>query len=483
MLAVPGVNEFVPQNLAVKPLRDETDKPRRILSTRLIELWFQQDSSWRLPHADFYFSVRSPRANASARDSVLGDLYVDVVNEQLNEFSYPAMLAGLDYRLYRHSRGFSVRMSGYDEQQPRLLARLTAALRTPVMDEARFAIARQQLLRRLRNASKDTPYARAMDELGYLLLAPAWSNEERIAALEPLQLDDLRDYVPALLARVQVVALAHGNLLDSDALDLAEVLRAGLLNSSEATEVARIGVVKLAADSRFQRNMEVDHADAAVAVYFQGVGRDFAERARFMLLAQMLSAPFYNDLRTEKQLGYVVFATPFPLVEVPGVAFVAQSPVADVTRLASEVHRFLGEFSTRLTDMSAEDFERDRAAVVARVREEDTSLSDRSRRYWAELDREQFGFDTRERVVEAVEQFEKDSFALFYRRALLGEARRELSVLAQQAAVGNAIADTRALDDVGRFKAEHETYTQGETVSPTARAATDNQDALAPCDC
>ena len=259
---------------------------------------------------------------------MLTDLYVEVVKDDLNEFSYPAMLAGLDYSLYRHSRGFSVRMSGYDDKQPLLLERLGAALREPEVTATRFANAKDELLRKLRNAARETPYQQAMGELTYLLLSPAWSEEERIAALEPITADDLRAFVTALLAEVQVVALAHGNLLEADARALSGVLRETVLADSAAVDVPRVQVVKLDADARYRRALEVEHEDAAAAVYFQGAERSFAERARYSLLAQLTSAPFYTDLRTERQLGYVVFATPFPLLEVPGIAFVAQSPRA-----------------------------------------------------------------------------------------------------------------------------------------------------------
>ncbi len=480
-LAIPAPNEFVPEHLVVKPLEGEASVPQRIVATPLLEIWHQQDATWRMPRADFYFSVRTPRANASPRDSVLADLYVDVVNDQLNEFSYPALLAGLDYQLYRHSRGFSVRMSGYDEKQPLLLARLGAALRSPVISEARFAIAREELLRKLRNASKDTPYSQAMDELAYVMLAPAWSDKQRIAALEPLTVADLRGYVPALLERVSVVALAHGNLRVADARALGDVLRTSLLGASAATDVARIGVVRLRPETRYRRALEVDHADAAVVAYYQGGERSFDERARYRLLAQLLSAPFYTELRTEKQLGYVVFATPFPLIEVPGIAFVVQSPVADVDGLERAVLGFVDDFATRLSAMPAEEFERARAAVLARVREEDTSLSDRSRRYWTELDREQYGFDTRERLAESIEGIERESFVAFYRRALLDGARREFVIGAQRAPLGAAPAAVRIVDDVDRFKAAHELYSAA--ARQTAVASATVLEKPAPCAC
>ena len=44
-----------------------------------------------------------------------------MVNDQLNSFSYPADIAGLSYSLYKHIRGFTVRVSGYSDKQDLLL--------------------------------------------------------------------------------------------------------------------------------------------------------------------------------------------------------------------------------------------------------------------------------------------------------------------------------------------------------------------------
>jgi Secreted/periplasmic Zn-dependent peptidases, insulinase-like len=60
------------------------------------------------------------------------------------------------------------------------------------------------------------------------------------------------------------------------------------------------------------------------------------------LAGNLLEAPFYTRLRTERQLGYITFATAFPLVNTPVLTGVVQSPVADPDALADAI---LGEFN------------------------------------------------------------------------------------------------------------------------------------------
>ncbi|MFQ5760007.1 MAG: insulinase family protein, partial [Acidiferrobacterales bacterium] len=109
LLAIPERNVFLPEDLSVKLPKEVTSKPIQLKESRGFELWFQQDNTFRVPRADFYFSVRSSSANDSSEHAVLTQLYVMIVNDQLSEFSYPAYLAGLTYDLYKHVRGFAVR--------------------------------------------------------------------------------------------------------------------------------------------------------------------------------------------------------------------------------------------------------------------------------------------------------------------------------------------------------------------------------------
>ena len=430
-LVLPEPNVFIPDNLALQDLQDATAKPTLIKEGEGFELWFQQDADFRVPRADFYFSVRSPLANDTPEHSVLTDLYVNLVSDQLGEFSYPAYLAGLEYSLYKHIRGVSVRISGYSDKQDVLLTRIVDTMIEPNIDPDRFARIKDELLRSLKNAKLEPPYEQAMSEVVNLLLKPYWTEEQRIAALEPLKPEDLRAFVPELLKQIDIASLAHGNLHRDQGVVLAGVLEDKLLKPAAPVAVPRGQLIRLNDDKQYIRQLDVDHNDSALAFYFQGQDKSYPSRARFALLAQILKSPFFEDLRTEKQLGYVVFSSAMPLMEVPGLVFVVQSPKADPIALENHIEQFIQAYAGQLAAMSAEDFERQRQGLLSRILERDQKLQDRSDRYWREIDVENTEFDTREQLAAAVAAVTQDDLADFYRSALLGEHRKRLVVRSQ----------------------------------------------------
>ncbi len=445
-LRIPEPNPFLPDNLAVKNPDDATPKPERIRQSRAFELWFQQDASFRLPKANFFFSVRSPIANDSARDAMLTALYVQLVNDQLNEFSYPAYLAGLNYSLYNHIRGFSVRISGYDDKQELLLSRVADTLVNPRINPQRFAIVKDELEQNLKNAKRDRPNTQTISEVTKLLMKPSWTEEQRLRALEPLTDQDLTRFIPKLLQQVRVVALAHGNVDRQEALALGNVLERKLLENAKPVTVPSGRVVKLPPGKEYVRQLEIDHPDSAITLYVQGDDKSYSVRANVALTAQILATPFYNDLRTEKQLGYVVFATAMPLLEVPGLAFVVQSPTTGPIALENYVRGFISGYAESIARLSEEAFNKHKQALLARILEKDKRLLTRTNRYWTELDREYYQFDSREQMATAVRQINKRGFEEFYARLLLGKNRKILVVRA----TGSQRQQAAAKDDSGQ---------------------------------
>lgn len=426
LLAIPKRNVFLPTDLSVKLPKEVTSKPIQLKKSRGFELWFQQDNTFRVPRADFYFSIRSKSANDSPEHAVLTQLYVKIVNDQLNEFSYPAYLAGLTYDLYKHLRGFTVRISGYNDKQALLLSHIVEALTSPIIKPERFAIAKDELGRRLRNERREPPHRQTVSEVSRLLLKPHWTGERRLTAMQRLTVKDLEEFIPKLLSRIEVVILAHGNLYRRDALDLAKVLEEKLISKSTPISVPPGQVVKLPGAKQYVRQLEIDHPDSAITIYVQGANRSYTTKAMVSLTAQVLSSPFYNDLRTDKQLGYIVFATSMPLLEVPGMVFIVQSPITDPIELETHIERFLLDYYESVARMSETDFEKHRQGLLARILEKDKRLRTRSNRYWTELDRENYNFDSRRQLADAVRLITKDEFVKFYKRFLLSENRKRI---------------------------------------------------------
>ena len=156
------------------------------------------------------------------------------------------------------------------------------------------------------------------------------------------------------------------------------------------------------------------------------------------LLAQIISPAYYRSLRTEQQLGYIVYASLATLLESPGISFVVQSPVADPQKLQTLTGIFIGGFLGTLTDMTDIEFETQKRGFVAELAEIDKSLNERTSRYWREIDRQQLAFDSQQQLLTAIQEVSLDDLVHFAHQLLQGDERRSVTVYA----VGKKHADT-----------------------------------------
>ncbi|MCB1744610.1 MAG: insulinase family protein [Gammaproteobacteria bacterium] len=437
-LAMPGRNPFIPESLAVLPADDATEVPERIASSPGYELWYKQDETFKRPLADFYFSVRSPAANQTAQRSVLTELYVDLVNDALGAFSYDASLGGLDYSLYAHMRGFSVRISGYSDKQKVLLERVLQTMTGLEIDPARFELMKRRMERGLRNDLKEKPYERAMAQVRTLLLDPGWSIADRLAALEHVDVQTLREFLPVLRGEIQLVTLAHGNLKADQARDMGGLVRDALLEGAKPVKMPEVRIVALQPGDHWLSRFATDHPESATVLYVQGAHRTPAAQARFAMMGQVLGSPFFDDLRTRQKLGYVVFATPFPLLETPGIAFVVQSGIADAEEIEQRIQSFIEERLEALSALDEATFERHRQALLGDILERETKLRERSNRYWMELDRRYYEFDRREQLAAAVRALSLPEFKRETRELLGAAHSRRLAIHALRDTERNA---------------------------------------------
>jgi secreted Zn-dependent insulinase-like peptidase len=455
-LQLPGPNKYLPDDLALQA-DASAQPPKRLSMEPGFALWHQQDTSFGAPRSSFFVNLRTRAANATALGNVQTQLLVTMLNEQLTEIAYPAALAGLGVQLYKHLRGLSFRISGYSSRQDELAKAVVAALYKPELSAGRFERVKAAHRRALNNQAKAQPYRQGLAYLTDLLLEPKWTREQRLTALEEVDLETLSQFAGQWLLSIDSVALAHGNVTSDGAVSLARTLDEGLLSKVRTEEVPRARVVKLRSGDYLGHVLSVPHNDSALVLYFQGQGKQYEARAAHALVAQILSGPFYTELRTRKQLGYVVFASSIPVMNIPGLAFVAQSPNTDTFALRQHADTFLASATATLTGLRQADFERFRESLVERLLEPDKTLSQRSNRYWQAIDRHPGQFDEREKLAAAVRATtRKDVIATFHRTVVAPQrARVEVHVVpaSQSELTRAALAKVELIDSVSALRA------------------------------
>lgn len=423
-LALPAANPFIPDNLDL--LGGKTmAQPEQLLSAgdnSGIALWYALDTRFGTPKANVYLSLRTPKALESARNAVLLRLLTDALNTNLNAWAYPARLAGLDYSIYPHLRGLTLRVGGYSDQTGKLLHRILLQVANPELTQQRFDIARQNLVDSLVNKTRDRPSEQIADFIQTALLEGVWQTEDKLNAAQSVTLEDLKTFQQQLLTSLDPVMLVHGNLSAASALNMAKQAEAIIMADSQFVSVERSRIRQIP-EGETDVGLDVRHPDTGYTLYLQGPDTSLAQRAQYQVLTQIIRSPFYERIRTQSQLGYIVYATSFEMLETPALALVVQSPDASPEAIDQAVQEFMADFSSTLAAIDSTDLEREKQAVISRIKEQDRQLGDISGRYWHDIDRGTLEFDSREKMVAAVKNVSLEQLQNVYQNAITERSR------------------------------------------------------------
>ena len=129
----------------------------------------------------------------------------------------------------------------------------------------------------------------------------------------------------------------------------------------------------------------VEDDNSAVIFYFQMPSRELGDAVLVELLSEAIEQSFYNSLRTQQQLGYIVYSGARSRDGILSLTLTVQSAVTDGAELARRVEAFVENSVGDLVNISDEEFESYKEGIAVRKLEPDQRLTDQAGRFWAEI--------------------------------------------------------------------------------------------------
>ncbi len=407
--SLPPPNPFLPENL--QALADDEQPPQLVRTEPRAEVWVDADLSFGAPRANLRLLLAVPGGFHSAADTVAAILYRDLVADALNEFAYPAGLAGLSYGIGVADEGYLLRFGGYTDQQPLLLRAVLNALANTTLDAEKFRQYRSERVRNWRNFSSERPYTQVLSKLSQALLSSHWPPSQLAETAERMTLAKLAAWRAERLTKLGLQALLHGNVNAATAQQAVAAVAAALPLAKVAPAKPRVTEV----DGNYRLPVAVAHDDAALVLFVQNAATGLAGRAQDLLATQLLRQAFFTELRTERQLGYVVAALERADWDRSGIGFVVQSPVASPAALEQAVLRFLDGRIPALQALPAADFAAHKAGLISDLTEKDANLGDRTGRLWNNVRLGFTSFDYNQQLADQVASLTKPAMLDFLR--------------------------------------------------------------------
>lgn len=412
--ALPQKNSFVPMRLNL--IESDNTLPIQIIDNKRFSAWYAANTDFKVPKAIVRVRLKSALVEQSARNAALAALLADVLRADLNPVTYQAAMAGANFGVSATARGIDFSLSGYSDSLDELLnytlkrLKLFSKGRAKLSETSGVLAIKDQLERNYRNQNQATPYRQIMGHLAAAIYEPYWQPQLMADELASVTPEALIEFTKTLFKQSEVTVLSVGNLERKQALKMAKELKSVLVKGRAFASKTSAKVVKTTGLQAI--NIQADHKDNAVMLYMQGANDSLLEQARLNLLAQTLSTPFYHQLRTQQQLGYIVFGSYYPVRQMPGVVFLVQSPQTNVEKLKIAIDAFLAQYTP---DFETQ-FHMHQLAIVSQLSESPKNLDELTSEYWQSINNDDYQFNRKAELIKVIEAIKPQDFAVWYKR-------------------------------------------------------------------
>jgi insulysin len=398
-LHLPHKNNFIPSKLEVekKEVSEPALAPRILRNDSEVRTWWKKDDTFWVPKANVIVSLKNPLIYASAQSSVKARLFTELVRDALEEYSYDAELAGLEYTVSLDSRGLFLDISGYNDKLPVLLEQVAATLRDIKIKDDRFAIVKERLTRGYDNWQLQSSYQQVGDYTSWLNAECDYLVEELSVELREIAADDVREFQKQMLSQMHIEVYVHGNVYKSDALRAADMIESALkprVLPKSQWPIIRSLILPPGSNYVYKKTLK-DPANVNHCVetwLYVGDRGDRELRAKTLLIDQMMHEPAFDQLRTKEQLGYIVFASMRNFATTCGFRFLIQSERTP-DYLDRRIEAFLVRFGETLQKMTEAEFEGHKRSLVIKRLEKLRNLDQETSRHWAQISNEYYDFE------------------------------------------------------------------------------------------
>ncbi len=421
-LALPPPNPYLGGDYQLTLPEEGKGTPHCIIDKPGKQLWFAQDQQFHSPKGDIYLSFDIPAFCDSLKHVAIKRIWLATLNDYLQAKHYRAEIAGLHYRIYGHQAGLTLHTRGFTNQQCLLAEQLLAAIMRFTPDEATFEHHKAMQRQSLQNTLLNKPTNRLFSRLSVLIQRNTQAPIELLDALDEVSYTSLRSTLKTALDSYYVEGLLHGNWSASQAHNFADTVDKATADA-KGLPLSR-AVSQLPVGAPFYHEVGCEHEDASVVLYLQAPTAELQDTAMCMLLEQMLAAPFFNVLRTERQLGYIVGTGYVPHNQHPGIAFYVQSPSYGPFHLLEAMTSFLYQQLDEI-EFYRHYWPTIQQNLLKQLQEHDLSLPMKSQRLWVSLGIKDRGFNRNAQLAAQVSQLTFEDIQAYAQsladRSLFGE--------------------------------------------------------------
>lgn len=432
---IPKPNPFVPENLSILPL-----KPILIRKDPDQEIWYKPDTKFNKPICCLDQFLYSPWIQSNPYTC---EIMTGIITEELNSCTYDASLVDLQFSISTHEKQMvSIHCSGYSDKFMILLNIITDQLFAQyetVTDEllTLFRTVKDKILRKLRNRKLENVSSQIRDTLYNISNERYIELDREIDAINTITIDDVIRFKTYWYKSMYCKYLMQGNCYEKMVLDHADRVKSLAQHNEIGAQNNNHKKIKYVPSHVIQsykpqpqkmlssrnitivvRSNDPNNVCSGFLQYHIIDHINLEKLAALKILGHLINEPFFDQLRTNEQLGYDVYGDMYPLDKIYGLCLRVISDTKDPNYLKNRTDSFMRGMENRLTSMTTEQYEENIQGIITNILEIDTKLFDEFGRNSREIMMGRYAFNSREQLAKQIEMTSLDNVIDLYHQIM-----------------------------------------------------------------
>ncbi|WP_321146187.1 pitrilysin [Providencia alcalifaciens] len=415
---LPKLNPYIPDNLSLIKTDKAYKHPEIIYQEGNIRVLYMPSQYFAdEPKASITLDLRYNDQDETAKSQVVGSLLQYISSLKMDELQYQASVAGMSVSVSQ-GVGLQLNASGYTQHLSELFLSMTKVYLSFEPTERELIQAKSWYKEQIEVANNAKAYELAMQPLQRLNSVPYFEQEQRLAALDTITLKDITDYRNSVVEGAALQALVVGNITQQQSVQTIQDVSKLLKSKGKNWWSGDIVVVNKTYLADFHK--QGNSSDNALAELFIPDGYDRIDGAVLSgILSKIVQPWFYDQLRTNEQLGYAVFAFKVGLGDQWGIGFLLQSNAKTPDYLNTRYQDFYKVTLDKLKKLPSAEFEQYKQSIITEMKQPPQTFYEEVGRYDSDFSRNIFSFDSRDKVLSRLETATQAEVIAYYENAVL----------------------------------------------------------------
>ncbi|MBY0384648.1 insulinase family protein [bacterium] len=369
-------------------------------------------------------------SDLSPQDATLQTLFVMCKEEELREWSYPISEAGAQFQIYvgETPSEIGISISGYSQRlvdifRDGLKNSNGQQLDVVKIDQKLFEDIKQRLKRDLANLDEAVAASRLGIEARHVQNNQSVHWKEILASIDRIKIQDVQKFAQKFFSKIDVQAVAYGNIDEKKTEGMVQLLF-DVLKAKESSQdfIAKhkIQYRVIPVGEKYALPVLGRNNNHAMLTMYNMAPWSIENHALTLVVSQLVSQPYFSELRTNQQLGYVARAGGMHQYGFVGLSAMLQSPKVSSVELQKKSHQFLNDFfSKKIKSLTDEELKPILQALENELLMTPTTLSEREGEFYQAAIKYNGRFSIRKELAQEIKSMKADKVKKFIQEHFL----------------------------------------------------------------